>query len=128
MRYAKSTTVSGSAGLLSRWDATTARTVVLFGGSPYRRDEVVRLLGTQLDVTVVGALDEAEGMATLADLGDAVDLVLIGGAYSADQRDRIRRYVAGSLPGRPISEPGFDYPYANDAIVADVAAKLAQSR
>lgn len=115
-----------NAGLLHRWNGRKPETIVLFGGNPHRRDEVVRLLGERLDVTVIGTLSEAEGLATLERLGNQVTVVLIGGRYSPAQRSRIRQHVARALPGVTVSEPGFAYPYENEAIVVDVSARLAR--
>ena len=42
-----------------------------------------------------------------------MDLVLIGGRYSEEQRVRIRAHVRANLPGASLTEPGHDYPYAD---------------
>jgi hypothetical protein len=113
-----------NAELMSRWNGRKPGIIVLFGGSPYRRDEVVRFLGERLDVTVIGTLSEEEGLATLERLGTQVSVVLIGGRYAPEQRARIREHVARTLPGVTVSEPGFAFPYENEAIVADLSKRL----
>jgi len=101
----------------------SAPVVVLFGGNPYRRHEVVNQLATLGDITVYGTLSEAEGFERLKAQNGRVSLVLIGGRYDADQRARIKAWVAAHLPGVPVSQPGYDYPYANEAILADIRRK-----
>lgn len=97
--------------------------VVLFGGNPNRRDEVIRLLKPLKTVTIYGALSEEDGMRKISDL-EKVDLVLIGGRYSDEQRIRIRSMVKTNLPTAKITEPGYDYPYSNEEILNDVKSKL----
>ncbi|MBE9138658.1 hypothetical protein IQ254_15900 [Nodosilinea sp. LEGE 07088] len=67
-----------------------APVIILFGGNPERRHEVIELLEHIGDVTVYGTLSEAEGLAKLEELGEAVNLVLIGGRYTPEQRSRIQ--------------------------------------
>ena len=97
--------------------------IVLFGGNPYRRHEVVSLIESMGQVTVYGTLSEAEGMAKIQAL-PRVDLVLIGGRYTQEQRQRIRRYVQQHLPNASITEPGVDYPYHNASILADIQQRI----
>lgn len=101
-----------------------APVVVLFGGNPYRRHEVVQLLSELGDITVYGTLGEDEGMGKIEALDRKVDLVLIGGRYSEAQRARIKLWVQTNLSGVEVTQPGYDYPYSNDAIYADVKKKL----
>ncbi|MFS4415755.1 hypothetical protein [Maribacter sp. 2307ULW6-5] len=101
-----------------------AKTVVLFGGSPVRRDEIIRLISEGVDLTVYGTLNEEEGMAKLNELNEKADIVLIGGQYSNVQRERISKWVKVNLPKAKLSRPGFDYPYSNDAIRKDIVSKL----
>lgn len=101
-----------------------APTVVLFGGSPQRRHEVIKQLQSLGDITIYGTLSEAEGMAKLEELGDRINLVLIGGRYNSEQRQRIQAWISAHLPQAKISQPGHDYPYSNAAIVADAKQKL----
>ncbi|GAL66140.1 hypothetical protein [Jejuia pallidilutea] len=101
-----------------------AKTVVLFGGSPVRRDEIIRLISEGVDLTVYGTLNEEEGMEKLKELDNKVDIVLIGGRYTPSQRKRISRWVTENLPKAKLSRPGFDYPYSNDEIRKDIVGKL----
>lgn len=101
-----------------------APTVVLFGGSPQRRHEVIEQLQSLGNITLYGTLSEAEGIAKLEELGDRVDLVLIGGRYTLEQRQRIQAWMTEHLPQAKLSQPGHAYPYSNAAIVADVAKQL----
>lgn len=101
-----------------------APVVILFGGNPYRRDEVVRLLAGLGDITVYGTLGEDEGMAKIESLDRKVDLVLIGGRYSEAQRIRIKQWVQTHLTDVDVTQPGYDYPYVNESIYADVKEKL----
>jgi hypothetical protein len=100
-----------------------APVLILFGGNPYRRDEVIRLTQSVGDITIYGVLSEEEGMEKINTLAK-VDLVLIGGRYSQEQRIRIRAYVKQHMPNTKITEPGFDYPYENEAIKTDIKKKL----
>ncbi|GAA4354033.1 hypothetical protein GCM10023185_15290 [Hymenobacter saemangeumensis] len=109
--------------LANETPARSTAVIVLFGGNPHRRQEVMQLLAALGPFTVFGSLSEAEGMELLRTL-PAVDLVLIGGRYSEEQRQRIRAYVHDKLPRAKISEPGHAYPYENSAIAADVARKI----
>lgn len=101
-----------------------APTVVLFGGSPQRRHEVIKQLQSLGDINIYGTLSEAEGMAKLEEIGDYVDLVLIGSRYTSEQRQRIQTWMSERLPRAKLSQPGLTYPYSNEAIVADVAKQL----
>lgn len=100
-----------------------APVVVLFGGNPHRMDQVLRLLDTLSAVTAHGALGEEEGMRLLTTL-PRVDLVLIGSRYTEEQRVRIRAHVRAHLPGASLTEPGHDYPYDDQEVLADVRRKL----
>ena len=104
--------------------SSAAPVMVLFGGSPDRRHEVIELLKTLGDITVYGTLSEAEGLAKLEELGDRVNVVLIGGRYTSEQRQQIQTWVAKHIPLAKITQPGHDYPYSNEAIIADVKSKL----
>lgn len=100
-----------------------AKTIVLFGGNEQRRDQVVRLLMELPATSIYGTLSEEEGMQKLAQLKNT-DLVLIGGRYTNEQRLRIRALVKENYPATKITEPGYDYPYSNKDILADVKLKL----
>lgn len=100
-----------------------AKVMVIFGGNPHRRHEVLQMMSQIKGLTAYGTLSEAEGMSRLRSLPH-VDLVLIGGRYDDAQRARIRAYVKAQMPGTQTTEPGYDYPYDNAAIEADVRRKL----
>lgn len=104
-----------------------APVVVLFGGNPVRRHEVLSALAAIGHVTAHGALGEEEGMALLSRL-PRVDLVVIGGRYTEEQRVRIRAHLRARLPHAALTEPGRDYPYDTARMIADVRAKLARPR
>lgn len=104
--------------------SNAAPVVVLFGGDRDRRNEVINLLKRLGDITVYGTLSEAEGLATLEELGTQVSLVLIGGRYTPEQRLRIQAWLAEHLPQAKLTQPGYDYAYSNEAILADVKSKL----
>lgn len=104
--------------------STNAPVVVLFGGSPIRRQEVVELLGSIGDITVYGTLGEEEGMAKIEALNRKVDLVLIGGRYTPEQRTRIKKWIATNMLQTKVTQPGYDYPYSNESILNDVKLKL----
>lgn len=105
----------------------TAPVIVIFGGNPHRRQEVLALLRRVGGVTAIGALSEAEGMTLLREL-PRVDLVLIGGRYGEAERARIRAWLRSHLPATHLTEPGVDYPYSDAAIVTAVQAKLGLPR
>lgn len=100
-----------------------APVVVLFGGNPYRRDEVIKHLQQLGEITIYGTLSEEAGIQMITSL-PKVDLVLIGGRYTPEQRVRIRGFVAQHLPHARVSEPGLDYPYEHEAIHNDLKKKL----
>ena len=111
--------------LYQEWiGSATAPVVVLFGGDPQRCHEVIEQLKRLGDITVYGTLSESDGLAKLEELGDRVNLVLIGGRYTPEQRQRIQTWVSTHMSQAQITQPGYDYPYSNDAIVADVVQKL----
>lgn len=100
-----------------------APVVLLFGGSPDRRHQVIKLISEIGELTIYGALNEEEGIRFLKELSK-VDLVLIGGAYTDEQRQRIRQYIAHNNPNIKITEPGIQYQYSNVNIQNDIKAKL----
>jgi hypothetical protein len=90
--------------------------VVLFGGSPERRDEVTQVIHTiDKDIAVHGALNEEEGFEFLKTI-NPIDVILIGGRYTSEQRTRIVNYAKENLPDALITQPGYDYPYSNTNI------------
>ena len=100
-----------------------AGVIVLFGGSPLRRDDVIRSLKEIPDLSVFGALSEEEGINMLVSL-PRVDIVLIGGRYDAVQRKRIRSFIDSRLPHIVVTEPGIDYAYDEKLIVQKVRELL----
>lgn len=106
-------------------DRKKNRIVVLFGGSPDRREEVVDLLAHIENVVIHGTLSEQEGMNKIEELGfENVALVLIGGRYTSDQRMRIKTWLSNNAPQTIINEPGVGYPYSNQNIYNTVKAAL----
>jgi hypothetical protein len=90
--------------------------VVLFGGSPDRREEVTDVIhAIDKDIEVHGALSEEEGFEFLKTI-NPIDVVLIGGRYTPEQRKRIVNYTKEYLPDALITQPGYDYPYSNTNI------------
>lgn len=100
-----------------------APVMVLFGGNPVRRQEVLLLIKEIGGINAYATLSEEEGMEKLKAL-PRVDLVLIGGRYSGEERTRIKNFVDQNLPGTLITEPGYDYPYDNTFIKMDIKKKL----
>jgi hypothetical protein len=100
-----------------------APVIVLFGGNPHRRDEVIKLVESIGDISIYGTLSEEEGFTKIKSLAH-VNLILIGGRYFEEQRIRIRKLVKEELPNTKITEPGVEYPYENKAIIKDIKSKL----
>ncbi len=105
-----------------------APSVVVFGKTAGRMDEVIRLLRAIGGVSAHGAFTEAEALQRIA-TAPRLGAVLLGGAIEEDSRRRIRAELARNHPGVLTSEPGQQYPYSDENIVADVRVKLgAQGR
>lgn len=102
----------------------TAPVMVIFGGSPLRRDEVLRLLAPLGDIGAYAALSEEEGYALILQYRERLKLVLIGGRYSAEQRARIKTFCREHQIHTAFTEPGLDYPYENAVILAEVKRLL----
>ena len=111
--------------LLSEYRAPEqdAKVLVLFGGSPVRRDGVIRSLRRIGGVSIYGTLSEEEGLRKVNELQN-VDLVLIGSRYTQAQRFRIREYLRDHWPSVQITEPGLDYPYDYTIIRERIKALL----
>jgi hypothetical protein len=109
--------------LISSIEVPGAPVMVIFGGNPVRRHEVLSMLSDLGGISAHGALSEEEGVQMLRQHPE-VQLVLIGGRYSELQRQRIRDLVRTTYPRASITEPGWQYPYDNDAIIADIRSKL----
>ncbi len=101
----------------------SAPIVVLFGGSPIRRDQVINLVKEIGDITIYGTLSEEDGLGKLKEL-EKVDLVLIGGRYDENQRIRIRHFAESKFPKVFFTEPGWEYIYDDELIKKDFAEKL----
>ncbi len=98
---------------------TNAKKIVIFGGSPYRRHEIVELLSPIANLSIYATLSEEEGIAKIKALG-TVDIVLIGGRYTDEQRARIRKFTQENYPKASITEPGFTYAYNNTLIFENI--------
>ncbi len=92
-----------------------AKVLVVFGGNEYRRDEIISLLSSIPDLTIYGTLSEQEGIQKIKSL-NTVDLILIGGRYTANQRETIKKFIAEYSNQILVTEPGVDYPYSNENI------------
>lgn len=101
-----------------------AKVLVMFGGNPLKRAEVIQELSSIGDISIYGTLSEEEGYAKIKSL-PKVDLVLIGGRYEDVQRLRIRQFMKEHLPQVPLTEPGIDYAYKNEVIWHKVKSLLA---
>jgi hypothetical protein len=103
---------------------TNAPVMLIFGGNPERMNEIVSMIRDSLkSVTAIGNFSEGEGLKKLSTL-KKVDLVLIGGRYTEEQRIRIRAYLKEHFPGVPTTEPGYQYQYENAEILKDIKMKL----
>lgn len=100
-----------------------AKVLVLFGGNPLRRDEVVRSLSAIQGLTIIGTLSEEEGLSTIRQL-PRVDIALIGGRYTQEQRIRIKTFIAQNYPHIKTTEPGVDYPYEENQIKQNIQKLL----
>jgi len=101
-----------------------APSVVLFGKTGGRMDEVVRLVRDMGGVSAYGAFTEEEALARIASV-PRLRVVLFGGAVEVPSRRRIQAHLARHAPDVAVSEPGVGYPYSDANIVADLRAKLA---
>jgi hypothetical protein len=106
--------------------AADAPSVVLYGRTAGRMDEVVRLVRDLGGVSAFGAFTEEELFARIATV-PRLRVVLFGGGIDAAARARARAHLATHAPGVTISEPGFGYPYSDANIAADLRAKLTAS-
>ncbi|MBC7934149.1 MAG: hypothetical protein H7Y86_02140 [Rhizobacter sp.] len=103
-----------------------APVMVIFGGSPIRRAEVLNLIKSiDADITAYGVLSQEEGLQLLQSL-PLVSLVLIGGRYTEDQRFAIKQFIADKLPHTAVTEPGWAYTYNDENIKKDLTKKLAE--
>jgi hypothetical protein len=100
-----------------------AKVVLIFGSNPYLRDQVVKELASLEDISVYGTLNETEGFEMFYEL-PKVDLILIGQAYSTEQRIRIKRKVKDRMPNSLIAEPGIDFSVAGGGVRQNVKRLL----
>lgn len=100
-----------------------AKVIVIFGSNPYMRDQVVRSLSTLGNVSVYGTLSEKEGMEKVSSL-HKVDLLLIGRAYTQEQRIRIKSLVKSNLPNTKVAEPGIDFSVENYGVEGNIRRLL----
>ena len=100
-----------------------APVIVLFGGDEVRRHEVISHISQIGDLTVYGTLSKKDGIQKIAELLK-VDVVLIGGRYTKQQREAIRTQLNELQVNVKISEPGYRYEYSNAAIKKDISDKL----
>lgn len=100
-----------------------AKTVLIFGSNPHLRNHVVRDLGSIGNLNVYGTLNENEGFEMFHSL-PKVDLILIGQAYSVEQRKRIKLIVRDKSPNTQITEPGVDFSVENDGVKRQVKTLL----
>ncbi len=96
-----------------------SKVILIFGSNPYLRDQVVRSLSTLGNCSVYGTLSEEEGMIKINGLPE-IDLVLIGRAYSQEQRLRIKAFVKYNLPNTKVAEPGIDFSVENYGVEENV--------
>jgi hypothetical protein len=100
-----------------------APSVVVLGKTAARMDEVIRLLRDMGGVSAYGTFTEEEAFQRLATV-PRLGAVLLGGAIEEDSRRRIRDELARSHPGVLTCEPGQQFPYSDENIVADIRVKL----
>ncbi|MBL9087218.1 MAG: hypothetical protein JNM10_08745 [Planctomycetia bacterium] len=104
--------------------APDAPSVVLYGRTAARMDEVVRLVRDLGGVSAYGAFTEEELFARIATV-PRLRVVLFGGGIDAASRARARAHLATHAPDVTVSEPGHGYPYSDANIAADLRARLA---
>lgn len=100
-----------------------ARTVLIFGSNPNLRHHVVSELGSIGYINVYGTLNESEGFEMFNSL-PKVDLILIGQAYSMEQRKIIKSLVKVKSPNTLITEPGIDFSVEGDGVKIQVKKLL----
>lgn len=100
-----------------------AKVVVIFGSNEHLRHQVVSSLSTLGDVSVYGTLNEEQGFSKINEL-PKVDLILIGRAYSQEQRIRIKAFVKDKMPTTKVAEPGIDFSVENAGVELNVKRLL----
>ena len=91
----------------------TTQNLLIFGGSSARMNKVKSYLSQIENIEITEVFNEEDGIKKL-ELSDKnlFDLILIGGRYTNEQRDRIKL----SANKTPITQPGIDYPYSDENI------------
>ena len=100
-----------------------APSVVVLGKTAARMDEVIRLIRDMGGVSAYGTFSEEEAFQRIATV-PRLGVVLLGGAIEEDSRCRVRDELARSHPGVLTCEPGQQFPYSDENIVADIRLKL----
>ena len=100
-----------------------APSVVVLGKTAGRMDEVIRLLRDMGGVSAYGTFTEEEAFQCIATV-PRLGAVLLGGAIEEDSRCRIRDELAQNYPGVFTCEPGKQFLYSDENIVADIRVKL----
>jgi hypothetical protein len=105
-----------------------APSLVVLGKTAGRMDEVIRLIRRMGGASAYGTFSEAEALERIATV-PRLGAVLLGGAVEEASRRRIRYELKRNHPSVLTSEPGQQYPYSDENIVADIRVKLeAQGR
>jgi Ni,Fe-hydrogenase III small subunit len=96
-----------------------AKILVVFGGDVHRRHQIIELLLSIENLTTFAFLSEEEGIDKIKEL-QKVDIVLIGGRYTQQQRINIKTFLATKFPEVKITEPGIGYTYSNENIFKEL--------
>lgn len=104
-----------------------APSLVVFGRTAGRMDQVIRLLRDMGGASAYGSFSEAEALERIATV-PRLGAVLLGGGVDEASRRSIRDELARNHPGVLTSEPGQQYPYSDENIVADIRVKLEAQR
>jgi hypothetical protein len=100
-----------------------APSVVVFGKTAGRMDEVIRFIRDIGGVSAYGTFTEAEALQRIKTV-PRLGVVLLGGSVEEAARLHIREELSRNHPGVLTSEPGQQYPYSDENIVADIQVKL----
>lgn len=97
------------------------RNMLIFGGNPSRMYNVKTYLSQIENLNITGVFSEEEGLDVLQRKeNNSFDLILIGGRYTNEQRERILSSANNIL----ITQPGIDYPYSDENIYLHVERLL----
>lgn len=100
-----------------------APSVVVLGKTAARMDEVIRLLRDMGGISAYGTFTEEEALQRI-DTVQRLGAVLLGGAIEEETRLRVRNELALRNPAVPTCEPGKQFAYSDENIVADIRMKL----